>query len=69
MSILFPLSDKFLKMKKAEKRKLYKCGDNYTILDDVENWPQHFKRKLAGDEFMQKWWKRTVFIFIFCSHS
>ncbi|GFS00006.1 O-acetyl-ADP-ribose deacetylase [Elysia marginata] len=51
------IKDKFLKMKKADKRKLYRCGEDYTTLDDVENWPQHFSKKLAEDEMMSKWWK------------
>ncbi|KAK3774912.1 hypothetical protein RRG08_007269 [Elysia crispata] len=51
------IKEKFLKLKKSEKRKLYKCGEDYTTLDDVERWPQHFSRKLAVDEKMSKWWK------------
>ncbi|RUS76522.1 hypothetical protein EGW08_015715 [Elysia chlorotica] len=51
------IKEKFLKMKKAEKRKLYKCGENYNVLDNVENWPQHYSKKLAQDEAMSRWWK------------
>lgn len=51
------IKDKFLKLKKAEKRKLYRCGEDYTTLDAVETWPEHFRKNLAGDEKMSKWWK------------
>ncbi|GFO17035.1 O-acetyl-ADP-ribose deacetylase macrod2 [Plakobranchus ocellatus] len=51
------IKEKFLKMKRPEKRKLYKCKENFTTLDDVETWPKHFRDKLAEDSKMEKWWK------------
>jgi len=36
---------RFLSMEKEEKRKYYKCGDNYKTLSDVLSWDQYSKLK------------------------
>ena len=30
-------------MSVEEKRKLYKCGDDYAVLDDVPTWEEYMK--------------------------
>ncbi|XP_064604037.1 ADP-ribose glycohydrolase MACROD2-like [Liolophura sinensis] len=34
--------EKYLKMSKEEKRKLYKCGSKYTSHEDIPTWPEYF---------------------------
>ena len=44
--LLLYLPEKFLKMPLAEKRSLYKCGENYVTVDKVPTWTQHYKEKI-----------------------
>lgn len=37
------IADKYLNMDVEEKRKGYKCGDNFVQLSDIPTWPEYLK--------------------------
>jgi hypothetical protein len=49
----------YLSITLEEKRKLYKCKDNYVTLDQIKAWPQYYEnnkvfRKLGNNLFKLK---------------
>lgn len=43
---LCTISEKYLTMSLDEKRKNYKCGNNYVTLDQVSRWPEYASAKI-----------------------
>lgn len=50
--------EKYLKMPLADKRKEYKCGNNYTTLESVPTWPEVYEE---NKERMQRLAKKRLF--------
>ena len=42
--------DKYIKMSKEDKRKLYKCKNDYITLDEILTWPQFYSDQELNDE-------------------
>ena len=42
--------DKYTNMSKEEKRKLYKCKNDYITLDEILTWPQFYSDEKLNDE-------------------
>lgn len=42
--------DKYINMSKEEKRKLYKCKNDYITLDEILTWPQFYSDEKLNDE-------------------
>lgn len=48
LTSIYPSSDKYLNMLPADRRKHYKCGKKYVVLEDLTDWPSYARLNRCG---------------------
>lgn len=51
----FNVPEKYLELSLSEKRKHYKCGQNFVTLEHVETWPKYFAANKDDLKIQCKW--------------